>query len=96
MEKKNEREIDKTETDVKCTVVSVKGECGRHHVGQTFTFKSGCTPEGICVGAMGAILTLFYSLVYGAEFPWEPDKNKFTVGCLDAKNCVMFELEKLN
>ncbi len=72
-------------------IITVKsGTChgGYHEVGEEIRVDKG-TPEGMCFGAMGAILPYLTGLRFGADFPWEPEKGCATIHCPDPKGIVL-------
>ena len=67
------------------------GSCNfGHKVGQKFDI-----PEDrgkICSAAYNSLYPYLVGLTYGAEFPWEEDKNSCTICCPDYKNPVVFKI----
>lgn len=81
--------------DVAIKVISQKGTCANEHkVGEEWVIRTK-TPEGLCLGAFGALYPYVKTLAYGGSFPWENDPNVATFACPDAKSPVVFELRRL-
>ena len=81
--------------DVAIKVISQKGTCSNEHkVGDEWVIGDK-TPEGICLGAFGALHPHVKVLGYGGSFPWTSDPDVATFACPDAKNPVVFELRRL-
>jgi uncharacterized repeat protein (TIGR04076 family) len=79
----------------KILVKVVKGICqgGYHPIGETWEIDvdNAMTPEGICLGAFGAILPYVMILVGNGEFPWEETvpKTKTQISCGDPKGIIL-------
>ncbi|MEM3824625.1 MAG: TIGR04076 family protein [Candidatus Bathyarchaeia archaeon] len=78
-------------------VVKVQGECvAGHRVGEEFDFtlfseekdKIHRTPN-ICGFLYDALFPYLVTLQFGGSFPWEEDKDKFTMGCPDNHKVVV-------
>ena len=81
--------------EVLVKVVSQKGKCELdHRVGEEWVLFEK-TPEGICLGALQAILPAARALMFGASFPWESDPDATWVACPDPENPVVFEVRRL-
>ena len=81
--------------DVIVRVKGIRGKCSFHKVGDTIEFGHNRMEGRICPVAFNSIYYAVYAMIYGAEFPWEKDKDRRTVGCPDEKNTVTFEIERL-
>ena len=78
-------------------VLEKKGKCDNmHEVGDEFVLKGPKTPEGICLGAFTAIMPSLMALIYGANIPFGQEKNVMTVACPDPKNCVIWEIRRID
>ncbi len=81
--------------DVAIKVVSQKGTCGLgHKVGDEWVI-SHKTPEGLCMGALGALHPYIMALMCGGTFSWTSDPYVATFACPDAENPVVLELRRL-
>ena len=79
---------------IRATVESVAGKCELgHKVGQEFII-SAWSPKGICMSAFGSIYPAIRVFQYKGIFPWDEDPNVTYVPCSDAKNQVLFRLER--
>lgn len=47
------------------------------------------------IHALYSILPKAFAIMHGAEFPWIKEGEKITHCCPDAKNPLVFELEKI-
>jgi uncharacterized repeat protein (TIGR04076 family) len=80
-------------SDVIAKVISKKGTCEVHKVGDRFVMGEK-TPPNVCSWAFYSLFPFAQVLQFGGSFPWEKDKNKATVACPDPTNQVMFELRR--
>jgi uncharacterized repeat protein (TIGR04076 family) len=82
---------------IEVTVKSQKGKCGfGHKVGDKIVFN-GRTVEGpICLSALSALMPDIYAMRFGAEFPWNKEKDVSHCPCPDHENPVVFEIRRLN
>lgn len=82
---------------VEVTVKSVKGKCNfGHKVGDKIVFN-GRTVEGpIWISALSVVMPDVYAVWFGAEFPWEKEKNIGHCPCPDPENPVVFEIRRIN
>jgi len=80
-------------SDVIAKVVSRKGTCETHKVGDEFVIGEK-TPPNVCSWAFHSLFPAAQVLLYGGSFPWEQDPNKATIACPDAENAVVFELRR--
>jgi uncharacterized repeat protein (TIGR04076 family) len=82
--------------DVSIKVVSQKGYCAMgHKVGDEWIVKEYSTPEGICMGAFGAIFSVIGVMAFDGKYPWSKDPDCEAVACADAQNPVVFEVRRL-
>lgn len=80
---------------IEATVKSIKGECMfGHKVGDKIVFDGSEVKGKICYAALIYIMPIVYAFAWGAEFPWDKDKDVTSVPCLDAENSVVFELKR--
>lgn len=82
--------------DVEITIKSIKGKCNfGHKVGEKI-YYDGYTFKGkICPTALTAMMPTIYAFCFGAEFPWDKNKDITHFTCPDSKNQVRFELKRL-
>jgi uncharacterized repeat protein (TIGR04076 family) len=81
---------------VTAKVLSKKGTCGFHEVGDTVKFTESGVEGKICIHALYSMLPAVFAMMFDAQFPWlreNPDKK--THACPDAYNPVVFEIERL-
>ena len=73
----------------------VDGECstGRHKVGDVLVIEHA-TPAGMCLGAWNALAPYVTALLFGANFPWEPEEGTARIHCPDP-NGITFELKRI-
>jgi len=74
-------------------VVSRKGTCENHKVGDEFEIGEK-TPPNVCSGAYNSLFPFAQVMLYGGSFPWARDPNKATIACPDPENAVVFELRR--
>lgn len=80
---------------IRATVHSIMGTCNQaHKLGQEFIIGRW-TPKGICMSAFGSLYPAIRVLQYGGSFPWEEDPDVTFIPCPDAKNQVVFRIERL-
>jgi len=72
-------------------VVSRKGTCETHRVGDEF-FIGEKTPPNVCSWAFHSLFPFAQVLLYGGSFPCEQDPNQATIACPDPEDAVVFEL----
>ena len=83
----------------KILVKVVEGKCqgGYHKIGDTWEidYNDAMTPEGMCLGAFGAVFPYVMMLVGNGEFPWEETeiKTKTRISCGDPKGIIL-EIER--
>jgi uncharacterized repeat protein (TIGR04076 family) len=81
-------------SDVIAKVISQKGICeAQHKVGDEFVMGEK-TPPNLCSWAFYSLFPCAAVLRFGGSFPWEKDKDKAIVACLDSENPVVFELRR--
>jgi uncharacterized repeat protein (TIGR04076 family) len=94
---KNEEEImAKKIIAVTAKVLSKKGTCGFHEVGDKVKFTESGVEGKICIHALYSMLPAVFAMMFEAQFPWlreNPDKK--THACPDAYNPVVFEIERV-
>ena len=77
----------------KITVKVVEGECqgGYHKIGDTWEidYDDALTPQGMCLGAFGAVFPYVMILLGDGEFHWEETKTKTRISCADPKGIVL-------
>ena len=77
-------------------LITIKqGECqgNFHEIGDTFTIES-TTPAGMCLGAWNAVAPYVSALMFGANFPWEPENGVAMIHCPDPKG-ITLELKRV-
>ncbi|HUW47753.1 MAG TPA: TIGR04076 family protein [Patescibacteria group bacterium] len=81
---------------IEVTVKSQKGKCVfGHRAGDKIVFN-GRTVEGpICLSALSVLMPKIYAMRFGAEFPWEKEKNVVHCPCPDSENPVVFEIRRM-
>jgi len=67
---------------VKVTVAEGKCQGDHHKVGDSWTIKS-VTPQGMCLGAWGAIYPYVMALDLDGSFSWEEVPSKIKIHCPD-------------
>lgn len=77
---------------VMITIKSGNCSANRHKVGDTFEVDEA-TPEGICLGAFGAISPYLFAMLLGTDFPWEKEKGYAAIHCPDP-NGIVLELRR--
>ena len=81
---------------VTAKVISKKGTCGFHEVGDKVKFTESEVDGKICIHALYSMLPAVFAMMFEARFPWlreNPDKK--THACPDAYNPVVFEIERI-
>ena len=79
----------------KILVKVVRGKCqGEYHkIGDTWEidYEDAMTPEGMCLGAFGAVFPYVMMLVGNGEFRWEESetKTKTRISCADPKGIIL-------
>ena len=80
-------------SDVIARVISRKGPCKTHNVGDEFVIGDK-TPPDVCSSAFHSIFPFAQVLRYGGSFPWEQDPSKTAVACPSSENAVVFQLRR--
>jgi len=80
---------------VRAKVISVKGECGIHKVGDACAFTTEGVQGKVCIHAMYSMLPKIFAMMYGATFPWLKDPDVASHACPDAANPVVFEITRI-
>ena len=76
------------------TVKKVTGTCHlEHKVGDKIYFNQMEIKGKMCNGVMATIYPTLYALQWGAEFPWDKDRDITEVPCVD-RGKVVFELKR--
>jgi uncharacterized repeat protein (TIGR04076 family) len=78
---------------VTAKVISRKGPCETHKVGDEFVIGEK-TPPNVCAWAYHTLFPFGQAMLYGASFPWAKDPNRVTIACPDSDNAVVFELRR--
>jgi uncharacterized repeat protein (TIGR04076 family) len=77
-------------------VIRQEGHCAAgHQVGDTVRFDGHTVQGRVCLDALCAFVPWLLAMRYGAEFPWEEDKEVATCACPDPANPVVFELRRV-
>lgn len=95
-ERKEEEIMAKKITAVTAKVISQKGTCAFHKVGDKVKFTESGVEGKICIHALYSMLPAVFAMMFEARFPWlilNPDKK--THACPDAYNPVVFEIERI-
>ena len=80
---------------VTATVKGIKGRCEvGYKVGDKIVFDGLSVKGKTCSGVLATIVPTLYAFMWGAEFPWDEDKDVTTVPCVDEQNQVVFELKR--
>ncbi len=82
---------------VKCTVISQEGTCALgHKVGDEFLISESGISGHVCISALYSLLPKAFAMMFNARFPWLDDQCRATHACPDAKNPVVFELQRVD
>ncbi len=76
-------------------VISIKGTCGIHKVGDEFKITGHGVHGKVCIHALYSMLPAAFAMLYGARFPWLQNPDIKTHACPDASNPVVFELTRI-
>jgi uncharacterized repeat protein (TIGR04076 family) len=80
---------------VEATVKKIKGKCSHgYKVGDKIIFDGLHIKGKVCPSALATIVPTIYAFMWGAEFPWDEDRDVTDVPCVDSKNQVVFELKR--
>jgi uncharacterized repeat protein (TIGR04076 family) len=80
-------------SEVIAKVISRKGPCRNHKVGDEFVIGRK-TPPNVCSSAFHSLFPFAQVLLCSGSFPWGQDPNKATIACPDPENAVVFELRR--
>ncbi len=78
---------------VTATVMSIKGTCTYHKVGDQVIFDGQRVQGTVCGTALAGMMPFLYAMRFGAEFPWMVD-NAISYACPDPNNPVVFEIKR--
>jgi uncharacterized repeat protein (TIGR04076 family) len=78
----NNQAITDVELTVKVSVVEGKCQGDHHKIGDSWTIES-VTPQGMCLGAWGAVYPYVMALDLDGGFSWEEDPSKIKISCPD-------------
>ena len=88
--------------EVRVRVHSVsEGECPQgFKVGDSWTIKSGLiaggkTPGGMCVSAYQVVGPVIRDFRFGAEHPYDDDKDITYISCPDPNRRVIYEIRRI-
>jgi uncharacterized repeat protein (TIGR04076 family) len=80
---------------IKATVKRIKGKCSvGYRVGDEIIFDGLHIKGKVCPSALAIIVPTIYAFMWGAEFPWDEDRDTTDLPCADSKNQVVFELKR--
>jgi len=82
-------------TGVVGKVISVKGTCAIHKVGDEMKITEHGVQGNVCIHALYSMLPAAFAMLYGARFPWLQNPDIKTHACPDAANPVVFELTRI-
>lgn len=94
--KQEEEKMAKKVVAVTAKVISKKGTCGFHEIGDKVKFTESGVDGKICIHALYSMLPAVFAMMFEAQFPWlreNPDIK--THACPDAFNPVVFEIERI-
>ena len=80
---------------VTAKVISIKGTCAPHKVGDTVTFTENGVEGKICIHALYSMMPAVFAMLYDVQFPWLANPETKTHACPDAANPVVFEISKV-
>lgn len=84
------------EVEIKVKEILGKGVCALGiEPGDKWIARDDKVPNNICSWAFSIIFPMLQVLRYGGEFPWEENKDKTTLCCIDPANPVVFELTRI-
>ena len=81
-------------TSVTAKVISVKGTCDQHKVGDVATFTESGVQGRICIHALYSMMPAVFAMMFESKFPWLKDPDTKTHACPDAANPVVFEITR--
>ena len=70
--------------------------CPAFREGQEFIIEDGCQPEGFCSGAWADIFRHTRTLMWGGQYPWMNEPDKYLACCTDGFRPVVFRIERLD
>ncbi len=77
-------------------VVKQEGSCiAGHSVGDEVAFDGMKVQGDICIHALYSLLPKVFAMRYGAKFEWLEDPDVATHACPDARNPVVFEVQRV-
>jgi len=80
---------------VEASVKKIKGKCSHgYKVGDKIIFDGLNIKGRVCPSALATIVPTIYAFMWGAEFPWDENRDVTDVPCVDSKNQVVFELKR--
>ncbi len=82
-------------TGIAGKVLSVKGTCGIHKVGDQFRITENGVQGKVCIHALYSMMPAAFAMLFDARFPWLQNPDVKTHACPDAANPVVFELTRL-
>ena len=82
-------------TGVAGKVISVKGTCGIHKVGDQFKITENGVQGKVCIHALYSMMPAAFAMLFDAKFPWLQNPDVKTHACPDAANPVVFELTRV-
>lgn len=98
----NEKSLSRTEdsmaekiTAVHAQVISKKGTCEYHEVGDMVKFTETGVEGKICIHALYSILPKIFAMMFEAQFPWLENPDVSTHACPDAYNPVVFQVKRI-
>jgi uncharacterized repeat protein (TIGR04076 family) len=80
---------------VTAKVISIKGTCSAHKVGDIATFTENGVEGKICIHALYSMLPAVFAMLYDVQFPWLANPETKTHACPDAANPLVFEISKV-
>lgn len=84
------------EVEIKVKEILGKGVCALGiKSGDNWIIKDDIVPKNMCSWAFYIMYPMLQVLRYGGEFPWEEDKDKTTLCCIDPNSPVVFELTRI-
>ncbi len=82
-------------TGVTGKVISVKGTCGIHKVGDQMKITENGVEGKVCIHALYSMMPAAFAMLFDAKFPWLQNPDVKTHACPDAANPVVFELKRI-
>jgi len=77
------------------TVKKIKGKCDvGHKVGDKIVFDGLRVRGKMCFSALATLMPTIYAFAWGAEFPWNKNRDTTTIPCPDDINQVVFEIKR--